>query len=1292
MNSKEQNYKISLYSFKGSPKRLAALFYTSILILPLFLSLLQFNTSVSAAAPAALTVEGYIFENDDGANADSSSQQAPRDTAITDVRKGEKINLRMHLKNTGPSAIADDVALFYDKNNDRNWTKVGTGVTPESYGSACTDSSWLCENVDANTSVFSHIGATFNPVTESPWVAFQDNTNNDLVVSQKVGRNGTGCNGASTVWSCDVVDTAGGASASIVSDDKGAVKIAYASGGGDLWVADYVGTGGTGCTGANAAWNCKEILDVGDYGSTDIVLDSTGKAWMVAIDATNGDLVAAQYVSTGGTGCKAGVGDWTCQTIDNDVGLTSAGSSTEIIADNTDAISVAYSDDPTDDVRYATYVGTGGSGCTSGAWTCVAIASNTTNNFTYFGSHVAPNNSVWLTVHDSQAGTLLSLRNVGSGGDCDTTHAGSDAWECEVIDDVGTTTGQASSIAFDPNGTAWVAYHDLDSSSVNYARYVGSGGSGCTTGVWDGCNPIQDTANDNGEFTSLLFDNYGKPWVFYTTETDGDLSVATISNTAEMFVSSSAQSSTSGTSLTESHADMTSVTDSANRDDADCLTGGATWNNGRFMANSNARLTLPIGNVTPQCTEVTFTLDTSQAVPGTTYRFALAYQDGYRYDESVWRSTISTAQYPTVTVQADTDIRYSKGSNPILPDCTGSTEWGCEVILKNGTGVGRFSSITFDDKNVAWVALRDATAVNSFMVAQFVGSGGDCDTLLTSGSDKWECTVVFDNGTNEIGMTSASTNPVTGEPWFSFSVGLEGGGAGAAYIAEFVGSGGTGCTGGSTAFTCTKVMGDPGSATFGEHVELEFTNNGQPYLHIHRSSGRDTWFANYVGSGGNCDTYSGGSDAWQCAEINNTDQGGQFADMIIDLDGVPWIASWDGVSSKLHVMKYVGDGGSCSNIAWTCWDVDGVVGSVGAQNVGITVDNNNKIWVSYNETTTVGSEDLMVAEYVGSGGSGCDSSAWTCTVVSNPTGGELEHGAQSSIVVDSQGKPWVFYTVAGVPTYFNELRHARYVGSGGTGCTSSAWTGCTTIYQKNGIGRDLEAAIDMNGVPWLVSRDETSDDLRVAKLHLPLTRPSGSNINAMTNNHAADSGDLMYRISDGRSARTNVPGICGSALASLMGYCGVFDNDGSYDSIVTDNNETAMYYGSVQFTTNSQSPKIFWEGRSDVAPNTAGSAGDIVLEVYRFGTTNGWESLASDTASSNCNTGDCTLSGTPSGTPTDYFETDGSEYWVYFRVYQRAHTTSINFKVDKMSATTTSQRLRGNRVFEGGISKPFETQ
>jgi hypothetical protein len=236
-------------------------------------------------------------------------------------------------------------------------------------------------------------------------------------------------------------------------------------------------------------------------------------------------------------------------------------------------------------------------------------------------------------------------------------------------------------------------------------------------------------------------------------------------------------------------------------------------------------------------------------------------------------------------------------------------------------------------------------------------------------------------------------------------------------------------------------------------------------------------------------------------------------------------------------------------------------------------------------------------------------------------------------------------------------------------------------------GNHTAIQFDQSGVPWVSFNDITNTSLRVAKLHTP---PGPLSYNR--GGELIPSGDLRYRLTDGRSSRLAYNGTCGTVTATNMGYCGVFDNQGDYDSIITGANEMPMYAGAVQFIGNTILPNIIWEGRTSLAPNTGGTTGDIYLQVYRFGSTNSWETIASNTASADCNTVDCTLSGSPTGTPSQYFETDGSEYWIYFRVYQEETSSSITFKTDKLSATTAAQRLRGGRVFEGGVTKPLFTE
>ena len=171
-------------------------------------------------------------------------------------------------------------------------------------------------------------------------------------------------------------------------------------------------------------------------------------------------------------------------------------------------------------------------------------------------------------------------------------------------------------------------------------------------------------------------------------------------------------------------------------------------------------------------------------------------------------------------------------------------------------------------------------------------------------------------------------------------------------------------------------------------------------------------------------------------------------------------------------------------------------------------------------------------------------------------------------------------------------------------------------------------------------------------------------------------------------------GQCGSAVSDYEGLCALFQNNGDYDTVVAQANQSPYYTFAVRMDNTNELPVGQWFGRSSLAPSTAGTSGDIVLQVYRYGSTNAWETVASDTATADCSTpasGNCSLSGMPSGTPSEYFFNDGAGgQWVYFRLYQEPSTsTSVTFRTDQFKATKNANRLRGGQFFEDGVRRPL---
>ena len=64
----------------------------------------------------------------------------------------------------------------------------------------------------------------------------------------------------------------------------------------------------------------------------------------------------------------------------------------------------------------------------------------------------------------------------------------------------------------------------------------------------------------------------------------------------------------------------------------------------------------------------------------------------------------------------------------------------------------------------------------------------------------------------------------------------------------------------------------------------------------------------------------------------------------------------------------------------------------------------------------------------------------------------------------------------------------------------------------------------------------------------------------------------------------------------------------------------------------------------------------------------------------------------PTGTLSEYFESDGSEYWVHIRVYQiESSRAAIDFRVDGFDAYKTGGRLRGGQQFIEEVRTPFRS-
>ena len=237
-------------------------------------------------------------------------------------------------------------------------------------------------------------------------------------------------------------------------------------------------------------------------------------AWSNSIQLTAGAIAIA--FGSGGTGCTSTA--WTCTIVDDPA--NSVGAYTSIAFDPSGNAWVSYQDNTAFSLKVAKYVGSGGTGCTSTAWTCT-IVDDSANNVGYYTSIAFdPSGNAWVSYQDNTALSLKVTKYVGSGG----TGCTSTAWTCTIVDDPANSVGVFTSIAFDPSGNAWVSYRDFTANSLKVTKYVGSGGTGCTSTAWT-CTIVDDSANNVGHYTSIAFDPSGNAWVSYYDSTALSLKV-----------------------------------------------------------------------------------------------------------------------------------------------------------------------------------------------------------------------------------------------------------------------------------------------------------------------------------------------------------------------------------------------------------------------------------------------------------------------------------------------------------------------------------------------------------------------------------------------------------------------------------------------------------------------------------------------------------------------------------------------------------------------------------------------
>ncbi|MBU0570412.1 hypothetical protein KKB40_06600 [Patescibacteria group bacterium] len=196
-------------------------------------------------------------------------------------------------------------------------------------------------------------------------------------------------------------------------------------------------------------------------------------------------------------------------------------------------------------------------------------------------------------------------------------------------------------------------------------------------------------------------------------------------------------------------------------------------------------------------------------------------------------------------------------------------------------------------------------------------------------------------------------------------------------------------------------------------------------------------------------------------------------------------------------------------------------------------------------------------------------------------------------------------------------------------CDVTNYTCPPAVDSTGNVGINTSIAIGTDGFPVVSYYDGgTNLNLKVAKqIGLPQTGPAYFDANDSQlkyhQNISASHPQFVYNsplFNDGLSY-----------WLDSIGYSAVASNDSSFDSVTSAASHAPVYEFIDKHTSNTENCEITWVGKSSVAA----SVNNIILQIFRFGTTNAWETVSTN---STCAAGaTCTIQASATGTASEYY-------------------------------------------------------
>ncbi len=326
---------------------------------------------------------------------------------------------------------------------------------------------WFTDTVDSDTDVGRHVSIAIEPTSGMTFISYYDATDKDLMVARHVGSGGD-C-GPNDAWICEKVDQSG---------DVGQYNsiVAYLGEEVQLFISYYDATRGAlkYAVGICSSSTCSLDTHTIDRGNPDYFIYK-GRHTSAKIDSVRLPHIAYQYYNalgadaqlyayfvgegTGNCGEGSVDGDWQCDVVYNDDGVGRYGS---LDLDGDDEPTIAYYDADNSYPVVAAYTGSAGNRGPGASWYIRTVQQPTLDTGKYVSLYVEDSGLVHIAYHNVTNGTLEYAKWVGTGGNCGFS-SGSMKWEwqCDEIDDTGTSlTSMGVSLAMDDAGYPIIAYMD----------------------------------------------------------------------------------------------------------------------------------------------------------------------------------------------------------------------------------------------------------------------------------------------------------------------------------------------------------------------------------------------------------------------------------------------------------------------------------------------------------------------------------------------------------------------------------------------------------------------------------------------------------------------------------------------------------------------------------------------------------------------------------------------------------------------------------------------------------------